>query len=121
MAISKVEERISFKRKRMIGLLNLRYDRGDRTLQWAEALRKGHFQLFDRWVLIGGHASALKKRLKMKKGKITVVKERSPQEIMAKLTTMEKREIVVVGMGNMAGAGHKLVKYWEKIGKPYDL
>jgi poly-gamma-glutamate synthase PgsB/CapB len=121
-AISKSEERISFKRKRVIGLLNLRNDRGDRTLQWEEALKKGHFPFFHRLIFIGGHAQALKRKLNsMKKWEISLMKVESPQEIMAGLTAMEQGEMVVVGMGNMAGAGHKLLKYWEKIGKPYDF
>lgn len=120
--LSKIEERIPFKGRRMIGLLNLRQDRGDRTLQWAEALKKGRFKLFDRWVFIGGHALALKKKLKsLRKVRISVMREKSPPEIMAKLTAMEKGEVVLVGLGNMAGAGRELVKYWERIGKPHDL
>jgi poly-gamma-glutamate synthase PgsB/CapB len=120
--LSKIEERFPLKKKRTIGLLNLRPDRGDRTLQWAEALQKGHFKLFDRWVFIGGHALALKKKLKsLKKIRISVMKEKSPSAIMAKLAAMEKGDVVLVGLGNMAGAGRELVKYWERIGKPYDL
>ena len=120
--LSKIEERIPLKKKRTIGLLNLRQDRGDRTLQWAEALREGHFKFFDRWVFIGGHALALKRKLKSwRKVRVSVMKEESPPEIMAKLAAMEEGEVVLVGLGNMAGAGRELVKYWERIGKPYDL
>ncbi|NIM90866.1 MAG: poly-gamma-glutamate synthase PgsB [Candidatus Aminicenantes bacterium] len=121
-AMSKIEEKIPLERKRMIGLLNLRPDRGDRTLQWAEALKNRYFQLFDRWVFIGGHALVLKKRLRsLREARISVMKEKSPPAIMAKLAAMEEGEIVLVGLGNMAGAGRELVKYWERIGKPYDL
>ncbi len=120
--LSKIEERIPLKRKRLIGLLNLRPDRGDRTLQWAEALKEGRFRLFDRWVFIGGHALALRGKLKsLKKIRTSVMREKSPPEIMAKLTAMEKGEVVLVGLGNIAGAGRELVKYWERIGQPYDL
>lgn len=120
--LSKVEERIPFEGKRMIGLLNLRQDRGDRTLQWAEALKRGDFQLFDQWVFIGGHAYALKRKIgSTPKGKISILKKKSAPEIMAQLTAGEKGEVVLVGLGNMAGAGRELVKYWARIGKPYDL
>jgi poly-gamma-glutamate synthase PgsB/CapB len=120
--LSKIEERIPLKRKRTIGILNLRRDRGDRTLQWAEALKKGHFMRFDRWVFLGGHALALKRKLKSwRKVRTSVLREKSPPEIMAKVTAMEEGEVVLVGLGNMAGAGRELVKYWERIGKPYDL
>ena len=120
--LSRIEERIPLRRKRVIGLLNLRQDRGDRTLQWAEALKEEHFKLFDRWVFIGGHAYALKERMdSTEKKRISIIKEKSPQKILSRLTGMEKGEIVIVGMGNMAGAGRELVKYWERIGKPYDF
>ena len=120
--LSKIEERIPLKKKRVIALLNLRKDRGDRTLQWAEALKKGHFQLFDQWSFIGAHAYALKRKMSSTlKGKISILKETSAPEIMAQLTAMEKGQVVLVGLGNMAGAGQELVKYWAKIGKPYDL
>jgi len=104
--LSKIEKMIPLKRKKTIGLLNLRYDRGDRTLQWAEALKNGHFQFIHCWVFIGGHAQALKRRLKSDvKVKTLVMKMKSPREIIDRITAMEKGEIVLVGMGNMAGAG----------------
>lgn len=120
--LSKIEEKIPLKRKKVIGLLNLRQDRGDRTLQWAEALQEEHFKLFNRWVFIGGHAYVLKGRMdSTKKKKISIIKEKSPQKILSKLAGMEEGKSVIVGMGNMAGAGRELVKCWERIGKPYDL
>jgi len=120
--LSKIEERIPLKKKRVIGLLNLRKDRGDRTLQWKEALEKGYFQLFQRIVLIGGHAHALKRKLKLRgKSEVSIIEEKSPQKIMARLSAMEKGKVVLVGMGNMDGTGLELVKYWEKIGRPYDF
>lgn len=120
--LSKVKDKIYLEGKKIIGLLNLRNDRGDRTVQWQRALNEGHFQLFHRIVLIGGHAHALKRRLKLAKQSIVSLnKEKSPQKIMAKLSAMEQEEIVLVGMGNMGGAGQELVTYWERIGRPYDF
>jgi len=120
--LSKVEEVIPFEKKRIIGLLNLRKDRGDRTLQWAEALKKRYFRLFHKLVLIGGHAHALKRKLRpMKKTEISVIKEKSPPEIMTKISEEEEGEAILIGMGNMGGAGQELVQYWNEIGRPYDF
>jgi len=121
-ALSKIRESIPFKRKKIIGLLNLRKDRGDRTFQWEKALKEEHFPLFQKLFLIGGHAQALMRRLKFAdKKKISVVKEKSPQKIMARLLAQEEEEVFLVGMGNMGGTGQELVKYWERIGQPYDF
>jgi hypothetical protein len=88
----------------------------------VEALKKGYFQLFDKWVFVGGHAYALKRKIGTTlKTEISILKKKSAPEIMAQLTAKEKGEVVLVGMGNMAGAGQELVKYWARIGKPYDL
>lgn len=120
--LSKVKDRIPFEGKRIIGLLNLRNDRGDRTIQWQKALNKGYFQLFCRIVLVGGHAHALKRRLKLSTQiALSIIKEKSPQKIMARLSLLEQEEVVLVGMGNMGGAAQELVTYWERIGRPYDF
>ncbi|MFQ6109906.1 MAG: poly-gamma-glutamate synthase PgsB, partial [Candidatus Aminicenantales bacterium] len=60
--LSLLKEKKIFDGKRSIGLLNLRADRGDRTLQWLEALRKGFFPHFHKLVLVGEHASVLKRK-----------------------------------------------------------
>jgi len=105
--------------QKMIALLNLREDRGDRTLQWLVALKTGFFDGFEHLVFIGGHAPALG-RTKFggtsAKAKISALAERRPQEITKKLFSLEDGEGVIVGMGNMGGLGAALVDYWDRIG-----
>jgi poly-gamma-glutamate synthase PgsB/CapB len=122
LVLSNLMKRISLKEKEIIGLLNLRQDRGDRTIQWLQALKQEIFPEFKRLLFVGGHALALKSRLK-KTSKIesSVIKEKEPQKIMEKISAMAKGETVLFGMGNMGGAGKELVHYWEDVGKPYDL
>lgn len=120
--LSKVKTVIPFEKKRIIGLLNLRQDRGDRTLQWSEALIKGYFPTFPKLVLIGGHAHALKRKLRsMKETEISIIKEKSPPEMMTQISEVGEEEVILIGMGNMGGAGQDLVQYWNEIGKPYDF
>lgn len=120
--LDKLRQKSLLEGKKMIGLLNLRSDRGDRTLQWQDALRGGGFREFHKFVLLGEHAAVFKKRLKSS-GAIEscVLKKRKPEEIMAHLAVMEKREAVWVGLGNMGGVGKSLVNYWNRIGRPYGI
>ncbi len=104
---------------RMIALLNLREDRGDRTRQWLEALKVGFFDSFEHLVFIGGHAQVLgRKKLSgpSAKTKISALAERCPQKIMDEIFGREIGGAVIVGMGNMGGLGGELVNHWARIG-----
>ena len=120
--LSGLLEKKLFDGKKMIGLLNLRQDRGDRTLQWLKALKEGAFPEIRKFFFIGEHANALKSRLKLPgKTEVCVSKPHAPQKIMAEIAEKVNTEAVLIGMGNMGGLGKELVGYWENIGKPYDF
>ncbi len=120
--LSRVMKRINLEDKELIGLLNFRQDRGDRTIQWSQALKQGFFPEFKELIFVGGHALALRSRLKKTlKIETSVIKEKEPQKIMEKISAKVKGETILFGMGNMGGAGKELVRYWENIGKTYDL
>ena len=40
---------------------------------------------------------------------------------MEKITRIVSGDVVLVGMGNMGGAGRELVEYWKNTGMPYDF
>jgi poly-gamma-glutamate synthase PgsB/CapB len=108
--------------KKRIGLLNLRQDRGDRTIQWLHTLRDRDDFSFDRLVLTGDQASVFRKRLgKCLKAEVTVLKTDRPEELTAQLYGLEQKKAVVIGIGNIGGRGEKLVDYWERIGIRCDL
>lgn len=120
--LEKLERRGIFANKKKIGLLNLRRDRGDRTLQWLHALQEEDAFIFDRLVLVGEHAPVLGKRLKRRlKATVTVLKEKRPEELTARLFGLEEEVAVVIGMGNMGGMGQRLVDHWERMGTRHDL
>jgi poly-gamma-glutamate synthase PgsB/CapB len=102
-----------------VGLLNLRADRGDRTLQWLRAIQDGFFDSFERLVFIGDHARALSRLARA--GKLTKVPavcliERDPDGIMSRLRALVSEESLVVGLGNMGGPGGALVEHWSQTG-----
>ncbi len=120
--LSGLMKKKSLEEKEKIGLLNLRRDRGDRTIQWLRSLNENSFPEFRKIFLAGEHASAFKKRLKrLNEMESFILKSRTPKEILEEISEIVKAEAVVVGMGNMGGAGKGLVEYWEKKGKPYDF
>ena len=108
--------------RRTIGLLNFREDRGDRTLQWLDALERNEFPELDRVVFLGRHAFAARRKLKnIPKDRIQVWPGYSPREIIQKLSELEKNGAVLIGMGNMKGTGKEFVDLWEATGQRYDI
>jgi len=118
----RLEKRGLFKGKKRIGLLNLRGDRGSRTMQWFDALQEEENFAFDRLVFVGEHALALRDKLKRRiKPEITALRGKKPEDLIAQIATLEKDEAVVFGMGNMGGIGRLLVDYWEMTGNRHDI
>ena len=118
----KLEKRNLFKGKKRIGLLNMRKDRGGRTMQWFDALQEDEAFTFDRLVFVGEHALAMKDKLQRRiKPEITALKGKKPEDLIAQIASLEKDEAVVFGMGNMGGAGRSLVDYWEMTGNRHDV
>ncbi len=120
--LSRLREQKLLERKRVVGLLNLRRDRGDRTIQWLNSLNGKEFPEVHKLFLIGAHAYALRRRLKlMPDTSLSVLKPQAPEKIMQHMSAAERGDAVLVGMGNIGGIGRDLVNYWEKMGTPYDF
>jgi poly-gamma-glutamate synthase PgsB/CapB len=108
-----------------IGLLNLREDRGDRTLQWLSAVGSGLLDDFDGLVLVGPPARAAHGRLTRRRGSrarpgLSFSARRDPAGLMAALPAAPGgRGDIVIGLGNMGGLGEALVEHWRTIGEPH--
>jgi poly-gamma-glutamate synthase PgsB/CapB len=116
-SLDKVRERMDLSGMRRVGLLNLRGDRGDRTLQWSQALECEPYSRLDRVYLLGAHARALRSKLPAGETRWSVLQAKEPGRIMEEIAQKEGAGSVLVGMGNMGGAGAELVRHWEKIGE----
>jgi poly-gamma-glutamate synthase PgsB/CapB len=117
-----------------IGLLSLRADRGDRSLQWADALEAGALSRFRELFVAGVHAHALKHRLRGHPhvGRIQILRHGPPEEIMDRIL-VEKRGRpgpggegeggggMLFGFGNIDGLGRTMVSYWRRVGEPYGI
>ena len=122
LIMSRLRDNQLLEGKTVIGVLNSREDRGDRTLQWLEALKSGKFPEIQKLICVGAHRLALMRKLKKYVGaELYTWRDFQPEEFQSRLSAMAKGKAVVIGMGNMGGAGKRLVDYWEKEGTRYDL
>jgi poly-gamma-glutamate synthase PgsB/CapB len=120
IALSHLQEKETL--ESMVGLLSLRRDRGDRTLQWLDALRKNAFPEMRRFFLIGDHARAVRSRLKsLVTQELHVLEKASPEKVMDEIWRESNGETVLVGMGNMGGIGKALVRHWQTLGEAHDI
>ncbi len=98
----------------LTGLLNLRLDRGDRTIQWIEALQGGWRDRFRKLYVTGGHARALARRLPG----VCLLKGSDPEKLTRRIVSDADEGAVIFGFGNYHGMGEHLVEHWSEIGEP---
>lgn len=111
--------------REVLGLLNLRADRGDRSVQWLQAMEAGFAPRFTRLFVMGFHGSAFQRRMRRKglgQG-VRVLRNRDPKEAMERiLDTAGAPEPLVFGFGNFGGMGERFVEHWlegsEALGPP---
>jgi poly-gamma-glutamate synthase PgsB/CapB len=108
-----------------LGLLCLRADRGDRTVQWADALRAGALDRCRRVFVTGRHAAALERRVRRagprpgagRPPPIEVLRPSSAPALTRFLVSgLEGTGGIVLGLGNLVGTGETLVAHWSRIG-----
>ena len=102
----------------LVGLLNLRRDRGDRTAQWLEALRSNPPWPFDRLVVAGNAPWLVRSRLhRTLRQRVTFVPSGEPERVMAAVTGNAPDGGLVFGFGNIGGIGVAMIEDWEKDGE----
>jgi hypothetical protein len=107
-----------------VGLLNLRRDRADRTLQWLEALADGWLNRFGSLYLCGLHARALRRRLQRLDGgtRIELLRGRKPVELTRTVVAqLQTTGGFVFGFGNVGEVGRGLVDHWREVGEPLEV
>ena len=123
-ALAEVLGRLPRAGRPLVGLLALREDRGDRTLQWVRAAGDGFFREFAAVVLVGPPARPALRRLRRTKPPgetvFSAAAGGSPEAVMDRVMAAVAGEPVVVGLGNFVGPGESLVRHWEREGTPHD-
>ncbi len=113
----KVAQALSAAPSSFTGLLNLREDRPDRTLQWIDALRGYASSFFNDLYAIGGHSHVVRRKVK----KVSLLPVMAADELTGKLIdTMQEGE-VLFGFGNIGGMGQLLVDHWQRVGEEYGI
>jgi len=116
-ALLEVERMIPLAGRPLVGLLSLREDRGDRTLQWVRAAGEGFFRGFSSVFLIGPPARAALRKVRRRPGPggpvFSSIEGRSPEALMTRVLSAAPGDPVVVGLGNFVGRGEEIARYWE--------
>jgi poly-gamma-glutamate synthase PgsB/CapB len=120
LILARMRSLLSARARRLLGILNFRQDRGDRTLQWIKAWEQGYFRDFSRLYFTGVPVRALKRLMRSNSLPALVpLGARSPAAAMRRVVQAEDGGAVLVGMGNMDGLGAELVDSWARLGKRY--
>lgn len=99
------------------GLLNLREDRPDRTLQWIEALRGNAASLFKVIYAIDGHSQVMQRKVKT----VSSLPHMAADDLTRKLIEDIPEGGVLFGFGNIGGMGQSLIDYWQRLGEEYGI
>jgi poly-gamma-glutamate synthase PgsB/CapB len=94
-----------------VGILNLRPDREDRTLQWIKVLKNAKNPPFKELFILGGHGRIVQRTVKQ--GCFITMKK--SEKIMQRIADASDDGSVIVGFGNRKGPGGELVCYWERM------
>jgi poly-gamma-glutamate synthase PgsB/CapB len=120
----RIAERLPLGGRPLAGLLCLREDRGDRTLQWARAAAAGFFRDFSAVVLAGPPARAALRRFRTASAAGQTAYSRfagpTPEALMDHVLAVAPGEPLVIGLGNIVGWGERLVDHWSEKGTAYD-
>jgi len=101
----------------VIGILNLRRDRGDRTLQWARTLLRDAWP-FDRLLLIGHAPWGVRRRILRTLGSQVVFSPaHDPTAAVVDATAGCPHGGLLFGFGNIGGSGLELVRAWATEGE----
>jgi len=102
----------------IVGILNLRADRADRSQQWYHALLSERFNGVFSHLLLVGHApyALVFKLIRHYNGVVEVIPKTDPQVITKKAFSCLPNGGTIFGFGNIKGVGAALVEYWAQIG-----
>jgi hypothetical protein len=97
-------------------LVNLRADRIDRSLQYAEAVEVG--LRADYYVLIGGIAESVQRRFEraVPAERLVTIGNVTPEVIFDRIAGMIPQRARIGGIGNIGGVGHEILAYVTKHG-----
>lgn len=118
LAFEKARKELADQDRRWVGMLNLRGDRANRTLQWRDAIKDYASSPFQRIFVIGDQAAKFKGMCGAHAKHLEATKSTDPKSLTYKVSNREIGGASIFGFGNIAGIGEKLIKYWAEEGDP---
>jgi len=115
--LERVLARLPAASDKVVGLLNLRADRGARTIQWIAALKQRGSRRFSKLFVTGSHSAVVRRHLP----DAIVLKSGSAEAMTATVSSGLPEGSVIFGFGNVKGAGLDFVNYWSKVGEDYGI
>lgn len=94
-----------------VALLNLRADRIDRSLAFAEAVER--VLRADHYLLVGKINDGVMRRFQQQvpPGRLLAMGDSDPGAVFERLSSLGHRRVRVGGVGNIGGAGHEILQY----------
>jgi len=93
----------------IVGLFSLRSDRGERSRQWLDYLKRDEPPLFNRIFVSGIHSHIFTRKLK----NCQTLTSKNPAEITRLLLGSTPLDAIIFGVANIHGLGEKLITYWK--------
>ncbi len=103
----------------VIGVLNVRGDRGDRTVQWIRVLASGGGPDLEHLFVVGDRPGPVVRRVRSRYGdSVQALDVRSPEDVVHAAQRSAPAGGVLFGFGNIGGLGAALVEHWAEVGEP---
>lgn len=100
-------------------ILNLRADRPERSAQWIGLLRSGGVPGCDALYVIGPGAGAVVRRAGAA-ARMCTLRDTDPGHLIARIEAENPGNLLIVGLGNIAGAGRDIVDYCSRKGASHE-
>jgi poly-gamma-glutamate synthase PgsB/CapB len=104
----------------VVGVLSLREDRGERTVQWLETFADGLPERFSSLYAIGAHARIVERRLRKRGCRCSALRTTDAASIVTSICRENPGDVCLVGFGNIVGLGAEILAYCEGRGDRHE-
>ena len=103
---------LNLKKNKIVGIMPLRIDRGERSKQWMEYLIKNP-GIFNHVYFYGLHSAVLERKIKNSE----IINKKDPDFITNYIISRSENNSIIFGLANIKGLGITLIKHWNNTGE----
>lgn len=103
-------------RKTVVGILNLRSDRAERSRQWIDAIISGQPERISMLYVVGAHSRIVARRSRGRVPLCVAADARHPAMLFSRILHDHPGSVDIIGLGNIAGPGVAIVEYCAEKG-----